>query len=160
MWIEIGAMISGYAPRNVTFREEGVDWNCHYSWCKRCQRRHLPRGRCGLKFEQWFLMNYLSPSARKGWIEIVSKELTARERVSPSVRKVWIEICDVVDNHYRNHVTFRKEGVDWNSARFAVHVGIAKSPSARKVWIEIRACLRCLALLLLRHLPRGRCGLK
>ena len=62
----------------VTFREEGVDWNfwimTNYSrrakspsarkvWiemtCRHCTRwsvyRHLPRGRCGLKF-RWMLM--------------------------------------------------------------------------------------------------------
>ena len=34
-------------------------------------------------------------------------------------------------------VTFREEGVDWNSAELTAAAADAASPSARKVWIEI-----------------------
>ena len=57
---------------------------------------------------------------------------------SPSARKVWIEMyCKRRNILFMTRVTFREEGVDWN-----------------RNWIK-RRDLRAL-----RHLPRGRCGLK
>ena len=56
---------------------------------------HLPRGRCGLKFEDFdYLLSLVkSPSARKVWIEIISSVPKPSIKIrSPSARKVWIEI--------------------------------------------------------------------
>ena len=35
--------------------------------------------------------------------------------MSPSARKVWIEMYMLVRSRWKNGVTFRKEGVDWNN---------------------------------------------
>ena len=100
--------------------------------------RHLPRGRCGLKFS-WATDvsgTTWSPSARKVWIEISVPIAHSFILMSPSARKVWIEI-----------------GITGSG------IGSTMSPSARKVWIEIRD-QRPPVQLFSRHLPRGRCGLK
>ena len=55
-------------------------------------KSHLPRGRCGLKFEK----------ARK----------KRGKKGSPSARKVWIEIRGVNEFYITSCVTFREEGVD------------------------------------------------
>ena len=57
---------------------------------------------------------------------------------SPSARKVWIEI-EVKNRGIHDcwQVTFREEGVDWNLIRYTI-----------------------VNLIVLGHLPRGRCGLK
>ena len=56
-------------------------------------------------------------------------------------------------------VTFRKEGVDWNSFLFAFFFWYCKSPSARKVWIEIFIAQLNIQFAK-RHLLQRRCGLK
>ena len=123
----------------VTFREEGVDWNCPavlWSW------RHNVTFR-----EEGVDWNVLRP-----YLYPVRIRVTFREEgvdwnranqlwrlwcnKSPSARKVWIEI-----------------GV------CATPWSYRKSPSARKVWIEIRQPL-AIRRVVYRHLPRGRCGLK
>ena len=80
---------------------------------------------------------------------------------SPSARKVWIEITSQPLWLWGISVTFRKEGVDWNSlisispVSFSRHLPqgrcglksvtafekmpVTSSPSARKVWIEIQS---------------------
>ena len=102
-------------------------------------RRHLPRGRCGLKYLLYIaiITTNQSPSARKVWIEILCKSknrqllsVTFREEgvdwnhyqlcyqclqpLSPSARKVWIEIVWLHKSEFKFYVTFREEGVDWN----------------------------------------------
>ena len=63
---------------------------------ERTRRRHLPRGRCGLKYidAERNIEIILSPSARKVWIEIsIAACVIFSVTLSPSARKVWIEIC-------------------------------------------------------------------
>ena len=62
-----------YILGEVTFREEGVDWNKYTHPTIFVLLCHLPRGRCGLKSSyRWaFFMRHSSPSARKVWIEIL-----------------------------------------------------------------------------------------
>ena len=147
----------------VTFREEGVDWNKNA--------------------DEYVRKSYKSPSARKVWIEIKTENyLNEKGRMSPSARKVWIEI--------KNWKLFERKGPKSPSARKVwIEIcflqksrnQILQSPSARKVWIEI--CMptliaytvlvtfreegvdwnqhkKFLSSTLIRHLPRGRCGLK
>ena len=78
----------------VTFRKEGVDWNLTMVFQQLARYRHLPQGRCGLK--------YIDAERN---IEII---------LSPSARKVWIEIYILSFQFLSAPVTFRKEGVDWN----------------------------------------------
>ena len=94
VWIEMERSVEWGQATAVTFRKEGVDWNlcvCHAETPLFC---HLPQGRCGLKYKVWLqhLVNSLSPSARK----------------------VWIEIATHPKSENAVKVTFRKEGVDWN----------------------------------------------
>jgi len=135
-WGQQGSFETG---KNVTFCEEGVDWN--RTACGQC-----PAGG-------------LSPSVRKVWIEI-SHPLPlphpptvtfCEEGVdwnvyviphcllvhpSPSVRKVWIEISAWLPSIRHALVTFCEEGVDWNM------LNRGKEPKRRG------------------HLLWGRCGLK
>ena len=46
------------------------------------------------------------------WIEIYEEGKGAVQYVSPSARKVWIEIYARYENDIAYKVTFRKEGVD------------------------------------------------
>ena len=100
----------------VTFREEGVDWNCSAAPLWRGARRHLPRGRCGLKWLQHL------DSVPCGIV-------TFREEGVD-----WNHHCAGASDRY--YVTFRKEGVDWNGIILAISP-LMWSPSVRKVWIEI-----------------------
>ena len=129
-----------YKAETVTFREEGVDWNikCFTLFVIVYCRGHLPRGRCGLKWQYnpfrraWCR----SPSARKVWIEINVIIQNTQRGMSPSARKVWIEMATLSGTSLING-----------------------SPSARKVWIEI-PLNKLQGMLDNCHLPRGRCGLK
>ena len=123
----------------VTFRKEGVDWNKNLSLVSRSFLGHLPQGRCGLKCDSIVLSH---PGI-----------------MSPSARKVWIEIPLSKAHSTYVAVTFRKEGVDWNSRLVATWECAITSPSARKVWIEI-VWFHWDYGQNYRHLPQGRCGLK
>ena len=148
----------------VTFREEGVDWNSWSRWSEEAAwtspsaRKvwieivlhshpevmppgHLPRGRCGLKFNSSAIIRSAlwSPSARKVWIEICLMiyqlkvgTVTFREEGVDWNRQtlmvLWLPLP----------VTFREEGVDWNTLNALVRFVTPPSPSARKVWIEIQ----------------------
>ena len=160
-----------------------MDWNYKKRFVSFSLKCHLPRGRCGLKWVAIIQNSSLSwsPSARKVWIEMYSRYENDIAYKSPSARKVWIEMMknlfqskvkkvtfreEGVDwnwtdpsNPMQINVTFREEGVDWNSCKISHHGFTMPSPSARKVWIEILYIIYIIVCQL-RHLPRGRCGLK
>ena len=50
VWIEILQWLHPTMIFDVTFREEGVDWNRDIQCVSVYELCHLPRGRCGLKF--------------------------------------------------------------------------------------------------------------
>ena len=99
---------------------------------------HLPRGRCGLKFGIALHTDILLPS--------------------PSARKVWIEMYMLVRSRWKNGVTFRKEGVDWNdSGRGEWSVDLV---TFRKEGVDWNDLIKWYVEELFCHLPQGRCGLK
>ena len=183
VWIEIIDGATLVTTNNVTFREEGVDWNLCPRVLQASSFRHLPRGRCGLKLCCWYLgdSTLQSPSARKVWIEITNPPRRLRRQRSPSARKVWIEIkkrcafgspvichlprgrCGLKSSLFQvpfalqGHLPRGRCGLKWLTPD---HPECLKpSPSARKVWIEM-FCMPRVQGQLRRHLPRGRCGLK
>ena len=117
VWIEISFI--AIAKSFVLSPSARKVWIEIYSFCNIAAHKiiHLPRGRCGLKFHQHQNRDKPkeSPSARKVWIEI--KKTTKYDDCdkSPSARKVWIEIS--LNNYLKEEtkLTFREEGVDWNS---------------------------------------------
>ena len=78
--------------------------------------------------------------------------------LSPSARKVWIEIKHKLNFVGTDGVTFRKEGVDWNSVQQGFQESqISHLPQGRcglKFTYAKRGADNH------RHLPQGRCGLK
>ena len=123
----------------VTFRKEGVDWNA-----------------TDISGEN---LDKVSPSARKVWIEILSRLHILYWSSSPSARKVWIEIRLQLQISASGVVTFRKEGVDWN-----VQSRQRRSIRPDRHLPQGRCGLKSLALIAIAdnksHLPQGRCGLK
>ena len=146
---------------------------------------HLPRGRCGLKFEDFdYLLSLVkSPSARKVWIEIfrrgekkkwleshlprgrcglkciVKDEIYCLWHGSPSARKVWIEI--VIESNEETcelYVTFREEGVDWNRLRIITYP--RHLVTFREEGVDWNSFYEHAIFDFASHLPRGRCGLK
>ena len=167
----------------VTFRKEGVDWNLHWNGTnKESCLRHLPQGRCGLKLIWLMLLpdlvshlpqgrcglksngkslydtNMKSPSARKVWIEILSWKDKAREFKSPSARKVWIEIGWNIHQPPGDTVTFRKEGVDWNTVKTKLKIAVKSHLPQGRCGLKFSVSRQ--ARLHTSHLPQGRCGLK
>ena len=61
------------------------------------------------------------------------------ERLSLSARRAWIEICGGVSARPLVAVALRKESVDRNNSRIARRQSSVTSLSARRAWIEI-AC--------------------
>ena len=168
----------------VTFRKEGVDWNFSAIGKALKLDRHLPQGRCGLKFSCILPFDgYLRhlPQGRCGLKSaslpdgLTGAGVTFRKEgvdwnkflrawiqtvnLSPSARKVWIEIFIAQLNiqFAKRHLLQRRCGLKFG---IALHTDILlPSPSARKVWIEIR--LMCnVQLQACCHLLQGRCGLK
>ena len=140
VWIEIQPNNKLKAATYVTFREEGVDWNCKRLKQSSKSKGHLPRGRCGLKFSINGLCRHYaaSPSARKVWIEIwYTARANGFTRVTFREEGVDWNILPMIGTSFLIHVTFREEGVDWNSQKKKKDTSSEKSPSARKVWIEI-----------------------
>ena len=148
-------------PALVTFRKEGVDWNCRldHGWTWRCV------------------------TFRKEGVDWNTKKMAGCAHIKVTFRKEGVDWNIKVKLSMQNveSVTFRKEGVDWNTAIlsfvFAVKCHLPQgrcglksrtalseswsyqSPSARKVWIEIQSLYNAW-LVIFRHLPQGRCGLK
>ena len=53
-----------------------------------------------------------SPSARREWIEICTRWVTAASISSPSARREWIEISSIWGSRFLRRVSLREEGVD------------------------------------------------
>ena len=77
--------------------------------------RHLPRGRCGLKFG----IKIASPLSEESHLprgrcglKYYNHLKHTNSALSPSARKVWIEIISIGIKAVRWLVTFREEGVD------------------------------------------------
>ena len=82
--------------------------------------RHLPRGRCGLKYQKGSLRLIVpwSPSARKVWIEIsLSPFPSTYCTVTFREEGVDWNLTVAMKSEKLKHVTFREEGVDWNVCR-------------------------------------------
>ena len=80
----------------------------------------------------------LSPSSRRAWIEIESKNLHKKMAgASPSSRRAWIEIRQLSHGHYPFFVALLAEGVDRNLISSSESSTHSESPSSRRAWIEI-----------------------
>ena len=139
VWIEIIRTSFNYGCISVTFREEGVDWNYFRSILSHSCSQSPSARKVWIEILQKCTPqggSLWSPSARKVWIEIDSDYELLVKNGSPSARKVWIEIRNYHWSTSICVVTFREEGVDWNSSKICT--------------CNSSCC----------HLPRGRCGLK
>ena len=139
MWIEIYSRKPKISIDNVTFREEGVDWNLY----------RMVMENCGL-----------SVTFREEGVDWNKQKLrkVVQRSWSPSARKVWIEILQRLRANCSTPVTFREEGVDWNTVLYAVWtLNRCHLPRGRCGLKYIRYSFFDICF---SHLPRGRCGLK
>ena len=158
----------------------GLKWKWY--WKKITTKCHLPRGRCGLKYKILAIMKeYLRhlPRGRCG-LKFGIALHTDILLPSPSARKVWIEMYMLVRSRWKNGVTFRKEGVDWNNTvtclgltdivtfrkegvdwnyRIGERRG-ANQVTFRKEGVDWNKIMSRSKYDSLSHLPQGRCGLK
>ena len=117
VWIEMPIYTAIIRPlfRHLPQGRCGLKWSQIQTW--RSSKRHLPQGRCGLK--SMISIAWYRPS-----LVTFRKEGVDWNRQIEDDRAVMLR------------VTFRKEGVDWNLLQDIL-------PKSYK-----------------RHLPQGRCGLK
>ena len=85
-----------------------------------------------------WILETLSLSARRAWIEIKSRLKVAEMVLSLSARRAWIEILVVGGSVRAGAVALRKESVDRNHAIQHIITEGFESLSARRAWIEIR----------------------
>ena len=85
------------------------------------------------------ILSQVSLSARRAWIEIVTRyRPTPKPVMSLSARRAWIEIFTGSYHPHFHVVALRKESVDRN---LSLHNSIRRclmSLSARRAWIEIK----------------------
>ena len=116
VWIEIGPaspainIEPGHLPRGRC----GLKFDSSNE-VRKIEARHLPRGRCGLKFIR--VCNHIysrrSPSARKVWIEMCSvRHITSRAKRHLPRGRCGLKWLQHLDSVPCGIVTFREEGVD------------------------------------------------
>ena len=146
----------------VTFRKEGVDWNCNSRILLACYQVTFRKEGVDWNSIMNLVLTASGVTFRKEGVDWNSKRhtLTSQEQ-NVTFRKEgvdwnnrqWVWISQSAQ------VTFRKEGVDWNWIKKSRLTMCSASPSARKVWIEI--IIPILGFIVAAsHLPQGRCGLK
>ena len=151
----------------VTFRKEGVDWNCNSRILLACYQVTFRKEGVDWNFIMNLVLTASGVTFRKEGVDWNSKRhtLTSQEQ-NVTFRKEgvdWNKIFSILKidrmvtfrkegvdwNIWKSNitrafgVTFRKEGVDWNNYSDIRIYRRSKSPSARKVWIEIllQSCL-------------------
>ena len=83
------------------------------------------------------VVNYLSLSARRAWIEITAETPKPSTCASLSARRAWIEIAVRAVDTAQRCVALRKESVDRNWSIADTDSLTVLSLSARRAWIEI-----------------------
>ena len=123
----------------VTFREEGVDWNlirlasvCNTLVTFREEGVDWNRCRCNLVCQ---IQGHL-PRGRCGLKYMLVHILNLSANVTFREEGVDWNI-ELPEPEEVNAVTFREEGVDWNHFLSLLTFSFLVSPSARKVWIEM-----------------------
>ena len=167
----------------VTFRKEGVDWNCNSRILLACYQVTFRKEGVDWNFIMNLVLTASGVTFRKEGVDWNSKRhtLTSQEQ-NVTFRKEgvdWNKIFSILKidrmvtfrkegvdwNIWKSNitrafgVTFRKEGVDWNNRQW-VWISQSAQVTFRKEgvdwnWKRLYHWYRVAS-----HLPQGRCGLK